>query len=60
MIYLTIVMMLNGKPSEQHYAMQSFTQCWEIAQERIKALRELHPDATKVGAGCTIDTGEPI
>ena len=60
MIYLTIVMVLHGKPSEQNYAMQTFSQCWELAQERVKALHEAHPEATKTGAGCTIDFGAPV
>ena len=60
MIYLTIVMVLAGKPSEESYSMQTLQQCWELAQSRVVALREAHPDATKIGAGCTIDLGIPL
>jgi hypothetical protein len=60
MIFLTIVMMLHGKPSEENLAMQTWSQCWEIAQVRVKELMEEHPDYTSIGAGCTIDRGNPI
>lgn len=57
---LTIIMVLGGKDFEENLAMSSLAQCWTLAHSRVEVLMKEHPDASKIGAGCTVDVGRPL
>ena len=59
-ILLVIIMSLNGRDIEQSYAMPTIAACWDLARQRVEILTEQHPDASKIGAGCTVDRGSLI
>jgi hypothetical protein len=60
MIFLVIIMTINGQDFERREPMPDAPTCFARAAERFEEIRSKHRDAVGIGVGCTLTSGDPV